>query len=336
MTKSRLKGVLACTGAVIGAGFASGREIVSFFSRYGVHAWWLLGISSAVMGLLCLLVLRRIPASEEDWCSLFAGEPHWLQMTVRFCSLGLMIVTGGAMISAGGHMIAMVWNHPWAYAVGAVGTLAAAWRTGMGKINRLSWLSAGLTAFFLGTAAAVWYFVPVSRTVQLPQAESASALWHAAADAVGYAAMNLTLAIGIINRSRQAEKKENVRMGICFGTLMLLLLAAGNALFDRFPDCQTSAFPMVWLLRQLGKAGYLTGAALLYLAILTTLTAVLYTIRTALGPVIGNPKLTACCTLGVPLAVSGIGFSGIVDSLYAPAGLACLLLIFVPLMCRSA
>ena len=334
MRKSCIKSIFACTGAVIGAGFASGREIVSFFTRYGWHAWWLLLLSSSVMTLLCWLVLRRKAVSEEEWCSLFAAEPQWMRQTVRFCSVALMSLTGGAMVSGGGHMIALVWNHPQASVIGTVGTLVAAWGICAGKMSPLSWLSAVLAAFFICTSITIRCFVPVSQMVQVDTLWTFPALLHAAVCAVGYAAMNMTLAIGVINRCRKEEGKICLSLG--FGLLMLILLLVGNTLFSRYPECQDSAFPMVWLLHPMGKTGYLTGAVLMYLAILTTLTSILYAIRTALEPRVKNQWIAAIVTLGIPLAVSSIGFTGIVDNLYAPAGLACLLLVFVPLMGRNA
>ena len=48
-------GLAACLGAIIGAGFASGREVVAFFTRYGVHARWLFPLSAAALALLCYL-----------------------------------------------------------------------------------------------------------------------------------------------------------------------------------------------------------------------------------------------------------------------------------------
>ena len=335
MTK-KIRSVSECTGAVIGAGFASGREIVSFFSRYGSHSWWLIGVSAVMTTLLCWLVLRYKAASEDDWCSIFAGEPQWMQTTVRLCIVALMIMTGGAMVSAGGHIIALIWNHPWASSIGTAGTLAAAWSIGTGKMKRLSWLSMVLAAFFIGTAAGLWHRMPISRTVQVAGIHTAPVLLRAALYAIGYSAMNLTLAVGIINRSRQTDEKENARLSICFGIVMLVLLAAGNTLFSRYSECQSSDFPMMYLLRTSGQIGYLAGASLLYLAILTTLTAVLYSIRTAIEPVVRKKGISALGATFLPLAVSGIGFSGIVDSLYAPAGLACLLLVFVPLVHRKA
>lgn len=48
-------GMAACLGAIVGAGFASGREVVAFFTRYGVHARWLITLSAMTLALLCAL-----------------------------------------------------------------------------------------------------------------------------------------------------------------------------------------------------------------------------------------------------------------------------------------
>lgn len=42
-------GMAACLGAIVGAGFASGREVVAFFTRYGVHARWLIPLSAMTL-----------------------------------------------------------------------------------------------------------------------------------------------------------------------------------------------------------------------------------------------------------------------------------------------
>jgi len=36
--------------------------------------------------------------------------------------------------------------------------------------------------------------------------------------------------------------------------------------------------------------------------------------------------------MGLPLAVSAVGFAGIVDGLYTPVGLGCLGLVFLPML----
>ena len=47
MTKrGGVAGLAACLGAIVGAGFASGREVIAFFTRYGAHARWLIALSA--------------------------------------------------------------------------------------------------------------------------------------------------------------------------------------------------------------------------------------------------------------------------------------------------
>ena len=45
-------------GAVVGAGFASGKEIALFFSRFGVWSWAGIATAVAVVGAVCLGVMR--------------------------------------------------------------------------------------------------------------------------------------------------------------------------------------------------------------------------------------------------------------------------------------
>ena len=57
--KGGVSGLAACVGAVVGAGFVSGREVIAFFTRYGAHAPWLIALLSAAMALLGGLCMRR-------------------------------------------------------------------------------------------------------------------------------------------------------------------------------------------------------------------------------------------------------------------------------------
>lgn len=58
-------GMAACLGAIVGAGFASGREVVAFFTRYGVHARWLIPLSAMTLALLCALCMGRCAAARH-------------------------------------------------------------------------------------------------------------------------------------------------------------------------------------------------------------------------------------------------------------------------------
>ena len=149
------KSVLACVGAVIGAGFVSGREIYSFFTRYGEASWGLILLSAATMVFLCTLCMRRAQQEQADcWCSLQCFSGTKMGALARGCVTALMLVTGGAMVSAAGHLTELLWPSSWAYPAGAVGTLLLAWLLGSRGVGPLSAVSGFLT-FRLSDAAMI-------------------------------------------------------------------------------------------------------------------------------------------------------------------------------------
>ena len=321
--EKRHSAVLSCVGAVIGAGFASGREVVAFFTQYGRHGWWLIVLSSLLMTALCALCMHAAQMHGGDWTQMAAGS------TAKICPLLLMTITAGAMISASGHMVALLWSHPQAYALGVLGTLLAAWLMGRGNLKMLNALSGALTLMLLCALMASLGRTGAS-AIPLNDPNTPVQLLIAAVRAAGYAAMNMTLAIGVVCQSAQQTQNRRVTAGM-FGWIIGMLLMISQCVYSRYPVSAGNAFPLLALLNGYGRAGYLAGVILLYLAIVTTLTSVLYALGTAAKSRIARPDFRMLLVLGVPLAVSRVGFEGIVDRLYAPAGVICLFAVFAPM-----
>lgn len=324
--KNDSSAVLACAGAVIGAGFASGREVIVFFSRYGKHAGWLIALSAAVMAVLCWLCMHTAVST---------GDSCWFQTAssgkmAQICSLLLMAVNAGAMISAAGHMTALAWAHEWAYVIGVMGTLLLSWGIGYGCLKPLAVLSAFLTMALLCALLAALAFQPQHMLLSVSSEISLGKLTGASVRAVGYAAMNMTLAIGVAWQSA-LNTKQIGKVSALFGWLVGILLMIGHYVYRQHPEVHTSEFPMVALLAGYGKNGYLFSVVLLYLAVFTTLTSVLYAIRTAVEARTKRCSVQMLFTLGLPLILSCFGFSQIIERFYAPAGLICLLYVFLPM-----
>ncbi|NCB06497.1 MAG: hypothetical protein EOM69_13370, partial [Clostridia bacterium] len=107
MKKGQADRVFACIGAVVGAGFASGRELMTFFSRYGNWSWALIALSACTMAALCGLWMRLSGGEQGgSWCAIYRGG--WMGGIGKTAQLLLLSVTGGAMLSAGGELIALV------------------------------------------------------------------------------------------------------------------------------------------------------------------------------------------------------------------------------------
>lgn len=326
---------LMFVGAVIGAGFASGREVVSFFSIYGEWSWALILLTVCVMTLLCWLCLRRSGAGTGcRWCAVYPEHRPMVRRLAEGCVLFLQMLMGGSMVSAAGHMAQLAIPVRFAYALGAAVTIALALLLGLTGTKPSAMLTALLAAAFLLAAVALLIFDRGENTASLAQTPDLPRLLHGAWRSVAYAALNLSLAIGVICRCGGCSCRTSGRSTVLFGLWMVGLLFLSNFLYLKHPRVQESAFPMVMLLSRFGRAGFNLSLALMYLAILTTLSAGLYALRTGLENHMSRP---AALTLSVllPLLFSSAGFESLVERWYAPAGILCLGLVFLPMVCTG-
>lgn len=332
MNRRSFCNALACVGAVIGAGFASGREIASFFSKYGALGWLLVVLAVGVLLWLCWGCLKesgRIGA--ECWCDLFNGKGTVIRCGAQLCIIVLLIVTTGAMIAASGQMAALIWRAKYACLIGAGGTIAAAWIVGKKGLKLMGWISGILVVLFAAAVISV-FRLPHMRIVHLANEMTLAQGLMAAVRAVAYAAMNLTLAIGVVCRSASGMQKTNWHTAMWFGVIMLLMLGSGHLLLTQYPEWLNESFPLVKIMARFGKDGFILSVVLMYLSVFTSLTAMLYALRCAAENTTESPFLQFAIVILLPSFVSLMGFSQIVDRLYAPAGLVSLLMVFYPVL----
>lgn len=111
---------LALLGGVIGAGFASGREIVRFFAAHGAMGF--IAVAFALAALLALFALLPIRLAAEGQTGLSGlCRAHFGARVGGVCGalfFLLSAVTGGAMLAACAELSALVWPIRHAYALG--------------------------------------------------------------------------------------------------------------------------------------------------------------------------------------------------------------------------
>lgn len=319
---------VACVGAVVGAGFASGREIITFFTQYQRYSWLLILLSATAMCALYTLLSMRPPRSQK----LRPG----MQRACKGFRVLLLAVTGGAMVSACGEVAALMLPVRAAYAVGVVGcVLAAFWLSGksLQPLAGISWVLLALlgVSFVLLLAFAKEGAEPLPAEPTL----TVAAGMRAAGFAVGYACLNIALSMGVIcGETGETCGRPVLRSGVYFGWMMTLLMLLSNYLYLRHPSALQATLPIVQLLSRFGLAGFWTSASLLLFALMTSLIGVLRGLRRELEPLV-SPRWRRVIIPALPVLVSLVGFSRIVGVLYPYLGLLCILLIYAPLLRRS-
>ena len=310
---------LALLGSVVGAGFASGREIVRFFAAHGAMGFVAVAFSLAALAALFLCLAERLSAAGQTGlpglCASRFGARVGGVCTALFFLLSA--VTGGAMLAACAELSALVWPIRPAYAAGFFITLTLA-----------VWLAAHGARGLAAVGGALCALTPVLlvRLLCLPEGEACffpagppDRVLRAALDGALYAALNAAMMAGALP----------TLLALLFG----LLLTLGMLVCQRhIQSVAMQSLPFVWLSRRLGSGGYLLVALCLYAAALSTLCAMLCAMANLLPR---GLKTIARLILSALLcaALARVGFGRIVQSGYPILGALCaalLLLLALP------
>ena len=308
--------VLCLIGAIVGAGFASGREIAGFFASYGAAA-----------PMLCLLAAGAITAlmgaltSSGITVKLFSGGIGELLLSA------LLIVTGGAMLAAAGDVCALTIPIFYAREIGMAGTLLASVFLSGRSVRALSLPSALLLPLLLSALLLTQNGAPAGQSWP-----AADAFALGGVKALAYAGMNTALSSGVLcDMQKNLDKK-----GLCracawlFFFVLLLLLLGVRALQGAGNEVMQSALPFVFLLRGYGKTGFYLAAALLYFASLSTLAAILRALlrqASVRAPRYGRTLVFLCVLL-----TALMGLQALVENLYPILGLICFISIIIKLI----
>lgn len=275
-------------GAATGAGLASGREIASFFGRYG--AWGYGGIVLATLAMAWLAGARIPPAWMGRW-----PERLWQVLNDL-----LLMAVGGAMLAGAGELSARLLPGLWPRCCGMAATLLMAWLLARHTTGGLAWVSrallAGMTVLLL-------------LALRLPQMRAGLT----AADVPGvflrgmtYGGFNAALLQPLLACRQGTECSGALRRA---ALLMAALLTLGQTVLLRHPAAMAQPMPLMYLASAMGDLVQAVSVLCLYLAILSTLAACMRSLGFR-----GFP--------GICLSAA-LGFTGVVDAAYPLLGGGC-------------
>ena len=324
----------ALLGGVIGAGFASGREILRFFAGHGRMAG-----AAIVCALLVLFALFiRLPAQMEtsgagslvQLCRIRLGRRFGL-----FCGglfMLLCAVTGAAMLAACAELGALLLPLRHAYAVSMVLSLLTALAFAFFGLSGVA-LPGVLLACLLPVLLARLLALPAGEACFLP-AMTPDLPVRAIADGAAYGALSAAQLAGMLAQLASQPRKNRLQAAALFTLLFGGMLALGTAVCRRhMPAVVHQALPFVHLSRSLGASGYRLVALCMYAAALSTLCAMLR----ALMP--GAPSIRRALDAAVLcLMISLFGFDMLIARGYPLLGALCaglLLVLCLPICPRA-
>lgn len=342
MRGKNLKVALATAASIVGAGFASGREISLFFAGQGPVSYLGAAVACAGMGFLAGMIAALAQRTRQRTLPGMYGAVVGVKWgrAVNWLYTILLLLSGGVMLATGAQLGMLALPVPGSGALGMLITLLIGAAIAYANANALSGVGALLTAFiavFYCFLAADGRPAPILQTGGAARAVAGFAPVALASGAM-YAAFNITLAGGVICLSVD-EEVNPARMGLYVALLLAAMLFPANAaLTNAGIDVCELALPTVALAARWGTAGYYLSIFGLWIAVVTTLCASLSALREQLRAYYIRPYLTMWLPSVVMALLAMLGFEPLVNLGYPLMSWLCalVLLALIPFLPADA
>ena len=320
-------------GTVIGAGFASGQEILQFFIQYGKQGLLGAAIATALFAYLGMVIMYL--STELHAANYRHVLPFIMgRASIVFDYISILMLVGGlgVMLAGSGAVLNQYLGVP--KYIGVALGLAITIIVICGGVNRVLSVNLFLVPIKLLVVCTITVVVLIkgnaaSASITIPADNSfAAANWLWAS--ILYVSYNMVVPLAALSTTgRMVSRRIGISAGLCGGLVLglatLLVTAAG--LFY-YPEISHYPVPMLYLASSAAPIFKTFFAVLIWVAILTTAIADAHGFASRIAPAGG--KLYKISGAGICIAVlplANIGFVPLVQKLYPAFGFLGLILI---------
>lgn len=313
-------------GTIVGAGFASGQEILQFFTKYGYWGSITIGLSTVLfiwLGTKMMLISSQIRAkSYEDLNKALFGEKYG-RIVSHFMIIVLLGVTA-VMLAGAGTIFYEHWNI--SYQSGLLITIVACYfllRKGMKAILTVNSIVVPIMLLFT--------IIIIVDTLRSPGSgkfltlTSDHSIWAAWASPFLYTAFNLSMSQAVlVPLGAEIRDRKTIIAGSWIGGIGIgfMLLAGHIALSVHMPGIQQFSIPMGGIAMQLGPTIQFIYIFIIFAEIFTTLIADIYGLTLQLHERLKWARsLIVMIILAICYVASQLGFGTLLSTLYPIFGL---------------
>lgn len=317
-TKKIVKIASVYAGAVLGAGFASGQELTTFFVKFGIRGLIACAISGCLFMIFGAMVLTGAKRTGQTnylgYLKVILGKKTGsllyivseLFMAVSFC----------IMLSGGGALFKEQFGLP--SVIGVLLTALVCFVVLQGNLKGLTTINMLLVPFMIVG------MVFVCSMFMLSQHQESWLLFfkeesRAYGNVLLYVSFNmLTAAAVLVPLSRMSEKKSSVAAGGMLGGCALLICAvfASAVLYVAYNNIAGKELPMLALSQELSTLASYVYAVILYMALLTTAVANGFSVVEHFAEKGADRRVVSAVLCIVSIPMSLVPFSNLVESCY--------------------
>lgn len=315
-------------GTVVGAGFASGQEVLQFFSAYGING--LLGITLSTFlffffGYTILLIGKSLNASAYVEVVRFSNGKYLgtiidIIITIfLFGALAAMIAGAGAIFEEQFHISSL-----WGTILMAVISILTVITGIKGVINAISYVVPVLliSVFFIAIYSLLVNPITTADLQMTNTLDGAAPNWFISA--LNYASYNLVIAVAVLApMGAKAKSKKTLFWGALLGGLGLGvgIVAIYFSILTNLDIVATVEVPMIIIASKIAVFIQLIFAIVLFAEVYTTAVGNLYGFVSRMNFISVRYRVfVIIATTVVAFLVSQVGFSSMVKYLYPSVG----------------
>lgn len=322
-----IKGVLSVwavfVGSVIGAGFASGAETVTFFAVYGTSGLVGALIAGAVLALLGarLMLIARKAESRDDVLRLLFGRAS----SVMHMMLGIFWLTMLSVMLSGAGALGASLGIPSVVGTGALAVLLCALSLGGARMLPLANMAVTPLVIVVVAVMAVCSLF-YHRDHLLPMMVISPVPMPLLTDCLYYASYNLAMCLPALI-SLPPMRPLAIRIGaVLAGTTLFLLLAMLLlVVMLHYEEAVREPIPMLMVAEMQDASCYCGYALILSLSMVTSALGALIGACRLCAPYVRSERICSAFFLAVCFAASQAGFTTLVQSVLPMLGLVSLI-----------
>lgn len=314
-------------GTVVGAGFASGRELLYFFVSYGRAAYWGVCLAAALLAIFGYYSVslgqharnRRVRAAVSLTHGTFIA-------TALDITLMLLLFGGMCVMLAGGGALAMQ-QLGLTHTSGILLLAAAVVGTTLFGLEGIKWANALIVPALLMVTGILWWQAGKLPPLPLSLGGGPTPWWWGTATL--YAGFNSMMALPVLVSLGATERKSTGMVGVIVGAAGVgTLCGVMIAMLLRLPPSGVMAdVPMLELARLLGPSWPALFFLVLWAEMYTTAIANLYGVAQSVVGYLNISYSVAVLVLAlVATVVARAGFARLVETLYPLFGMISLLM----------
>ena len=330
-----LKVAFLYMATIIGAGFASGQEIIQFFSMYyagGFFGIILAGLLFSIVGYVVLnkVYTERISSYDEF---LFPMTGYFLGRLMEFIVMLFMACIMCVMVAGLGNVLTELTEMDYRYcvAIGAAATLVAI----MTNIKGIVAISSLVSPVLIAGIIFVGFYILASKDTSVfnisEKVRVVTNNW--VFSAILYVSYNTILSTVLMSRMLPYLKTGKVgKWGGILGGGMLCItaLVINSALYSFYPHSIISEIPVLGIIQNNSKLLANIYSIILILAMYTSAVTAGYCLTERISAKMKvNYKLVGAVLCAVAIPMSSLGFSSLIATLYPVFGYLGLFLLFI-------